>query len=64
MLIRDIERLNVGTDLSTALRYRRNLQQAYAEGYQEFIDRSIPWAVGGVQYRVHENVNLYVDTMQ
>lgn len=59
--IRDLDFPNIGSTLEQAKRYRANKQQAYKEGYEEFIKTSIPFIYNGVEYFAHPNINLYLD---
>ena len=58
---RDLDRPNSGTRLEDALPYRKDRERAYREGFDEFIDRAISVRLGAKAWRVHPNVNLYLD---
>lgn len=58
---RDILLENMGETLDKALEYRHNKDKAYSEGFQEFINNSVDINILGVDYKVHPNVNFYVD---
>lgn len=58
---RIIDLPNLGEDLESARLYRADKTKAYREGFQEFESMAIPTKIAGKKYRVHPNVNLYID---
>lgn len=57
-------RNNTGTSIKEALRYRADRERAYREGFEEFLQTSVPWSYNGQTYHVHPNINLYIDVSQ
>jgi organic radical activating enzyme len=51
----------LGYDLKTAQHMRRNRDIAYDIGMQDFINKSKRVEINGTYWRVHENLNCYID---
>lgn len=61
MFNRDVVLSNVGETLEDCMVYRHNKSLAYDQGFDEFLSRSRIFVNNGKTYRVHENVNMYLD---
>jgi organic radical activating enzyme len=61
MFIRDILLKNISENLEDCLYYRNHKTIAYEQGFDEFIERAIEYENNGIIYKVHENVNMYLD---
>ena len=61
--IRDVDDPRcIGKSLAEAKYYRTHKSHAYSQGMQEFMDTAIPCEIDGTVWRVHPNVNLYLDS--